>query len=287
MSRFDSYYKLTKPGIIRGNLFHALAGVLLATPSLGSIKAAICVLVGTGLVIASACVVNNILDRPFDAKMKRTKTRPSVTGEVKTGAALIYATILAVLGFLILVLGTNLLTVMIGAIAYVSYSFIYTYSKRVTVHSTIIGTIPGALPAMAGYTGVSGQLDMAAWLIFVLIGVWQLPHFYAIAAFRRKEYAATGWPILSTRISEEAMRRVIISTLVLYWLVAVVFSAVLLKIPSAILVIGGASYWLYMAISRQGDYIKWARKVFYTSMLLSVVLVAAVLLDFTLKVFLK
>lgn len=283
MGLVSSYYRLTKPGIVYGNLLHVIAGVLLALPAVNAWQAALSVTAGTSLVIASACVVNNMIDRPYDARMERTKARPSVNGAIAPRSAMLFAGLLATVGFGILAIGTNFLTVVIGVIAYLAYTIIYTYSKRVTVHSTLIGTIPGALPAMAGYTALTVQLDLTAWMIFGLIAVWQLPHFYAIAVFRRKDYAAAGWPVLSTRIDERSMRKVIVITVALYWLFAAVFAILLLWLPSALMIIGGASYWLYRTWRSADSHIRWARSVFGVSLLLSIVLVAATFVDFALK----
>lgn len=185
-NKFNLYYKLTKPGIIRGNAIHTMAGALLAATWMPSWLPIIGVLIGTSLVIASACVVNNYLDRKIDIKMKRTKERASVTGEIPLQKGLLVAAILLIAGFITLFTLTNWIVVVVGVVAYLTYVFAYTLSKPHTVHSTLIGAIPGALPAMAGYVAVDGQLSIGAWGVFLLVAVWQLPHFYAISVFRKK-----------------------------------------------------------------------------------------------------
>lgn len=283
MARVADYYRLTKPGIVYGNLLHVVGGVLLAAPVAGSWSAALSVAVATSLLIASACTINNLIDRPFDAQMARTKNRPSVTGVVSQRHAIAFAVVLATSGLALLIVGTNTLTALIGVTAYVWYAFIYTYSKRLTVHSTLIGTVPGALPAMAGYTALIGSIDSAAWLLFSLIVVWQLPHFYAISAFRRDDYAAAKWPVLSTQIGESSMRHVIISLVALYWLTALIFSIMLLNVVAGAVLMGGASYWLYRSLQSSSGHVKWARSVFGVSMIMWLVFGVAMLVDFALK----
>jgi len=193
-----AYYQLTKPGIVYGNALTVIAGFFLAS-SFHSWRMAELggVLVGTSLVIASACVINNVIDRRIDIHMERTKKRALVTGEITPPVAIIFGVILGAFGFGMLVLLTNRLTVVLGLIAYAFYVGLYGYSKRRSEHGTLIGSIPGALPPVAGYTAVTNHVDAGAVILFLMLVFWQMAHFYAIAIYRRDEYAAAGIPILS------------------------------------------------------------------------------------------
>lgn len=282
-SRLRSYYRAVKPGIVYGNMLHVLIGVLLALRYQHEWSAALGVVVGTAFVIASACVINNIIDREYDAKMQRTKSRPLAAATLSVTQAAIFAGILAIIGFTILATTTNMLTTWLGVIAYVSYAFIYTYSKRATVHSTLIGTIPGALPAMAGYTAVSGTMDVTAWLIFLVIVTWQLPHFYAIAVFRRQDYLAAGLPILSTMVPVSRMRQVIMVSVAAFWLSALCFSLIALSLPSAIVFMIMATYWLFVVVRSKPNEERWARRIFGVSMQVSLALCLVALVDFALS----
>lgn len=276
MARVNEFYQLTKPGIIYGNSIHVLAGLLFAGAVYEySWVAAIAVLVGTALVIASACVVNNIIDQDIDAKMTRTQKRALPLGQISRRTAALYAAALAVVGFAILALITNWLVVVLGSIAYVFYTVIYTYSKRITVYSTVIGSIPGALPIMAGYVALSGQIDLTAWLLFLLVAFWQLPHFYAISLFRKSEYATAGVPVLAVVKSERTVIWTICFFAVMYCTMAVGlgWSGSIAPLPAGLL-IAVALAWLWQCSGGFTTSVpeKWAKKIFGTSLLLSLAL---------------
>ena len=151
-------------------------------------------LIGTTLIIASACVLNNYTDRELDKKMARTKQRALVVGEVSGRAAVIYASILGLAGFGLLTY-TNWLTFAVGAVAFVGYVALYGWAKRHTIYGTLVGTIPGGASLVAGYTAFNGRLDMAALLLFLAMAAWQMAHFYAIGIYRFKDYKKARLPI--------------------------------------------------------------------------------------------
>lgn len=275
------YYRLTKPGIIRGNLVHILAGIIFAHAYGFVWQSVIGVLVGTAFVIASACVVNNYTDRDIDARMKRTRTRASVTGVVSLQSAMLFAAVLFLAGFAILLITTNLITALIGFTAYVFYTIFYAIAKRTTVHSTLVGAIPGALPALAGYAAVSGgHLDVAAWLLLLLILVWQMPHFYAISIFRREEYKEARLPVLGVVKSFNHVRRQMGVYILIYLAVVMLMmgSGSINLLGGLVLLFGGV-YWLRVFLRKVDDKEKWARSVFGSSLLLTLCLLLAVTLD--------
>jgi len=191
-----AYYRLTKPGIIYGNLLTAAAGFLFASkwhivPGLFAAT-----LAGTSLVIAAACVYNNYIDRNIDKRMARTKKRALVQGTISGKHALIFATMLGVLGFALLLAYTNTLVTVIGVIAFIDYVVLYGISKRRSVYGTIVGSISGAAPIVAGYVAVTNQFDLGALLLFFILVYWQMPHFYGIAMYRFDDYKAAGIPVL-------------------------------------------------------------------------------------------
>lgn len=193
---FKAYYRLTKPGIIYGNLLTAAGGFLLASKRDIDPLLMLALLAGTAFVIGSACVINNYIDRGIDKKMARTKLRPLISGQIKGSHALIYGTVLGVAGFGILALWTNSLTVLVGAIGFIDYLVLYSIWKRRSTLGTIVGSISGATPITAGYTAVTGEFDAAALLLFLILVFWQMPHFYSIAIRRRQDYTAAGLPVL-------------------------------------------------------------------------------------------
>jgi heme o synthase len=198
MKKISMYYWLTKPGIVYGNTIAAMAGFFLASSSEGQfdLGSFLAIVIGIMLVIGSACVFNNYIDRGIDGKMKRTKWRATVSGKIPVNIVLVYGAILGVLGFTILIAYTNWLTVGVAALASVAYVVLYSVAKRKTVHGTLVGTISGALPPVIGYVAAANMLDMGALLLFVIMVCWQMPHFYAIAMRRRDEYAAAKVPVL-------------------------------------------------------------------------------------------
>ena len=270
------WYRLTKPGIVYGNSLHVVAGVMFAASHYQSDWSAVLgVIIGTALVIASACVANNYLDRHIDAKMPRTKKRASAAGKISLLVTVIYAGSLALIGGLLLVLLTNWLTVILGVISYISYVWVYGYAKRTTIHSTLVGSLPGALPIMAGYVAVSGSLDWLAWALFVMLFIWQLPHFYAIAIFRKSQYAKTKLPIISLVWSQDRLVNLIRWDVCLYFGVTLITSLGLLSWPAAIILILAAGYWLYVTSRAVGAPDKWARKVFGGSLIVTLCLALA------------
>lgn len=191
-----NYYLLTKPGIIYGNSLSVIAGFLLASKGIFEPSLFVATLIGISLVIASGCAINNYIDRDIDQKMERTRNRALVKKRIPVRDALIFASLLAFFGFGTLYNFTNSLATFIAFIGFFFYVVMYTFFKRQSVHGTVIGSISGAVPPVVGYTAVTNNFDVAALLLFILLVLWQMPHFYSIALFRLKDYTATGLPIL-------------------------------------------------------------------------------------------
>lgn len=277
LSKLRAYYSLTKPGIIRGNAVHVVAGGLFASTLPLDWQALLGVLVGTSLVIASACVANNYMDRGIDARMKRTRERPSVTGEVSLRNALVYSAALLLGGFIILYLLTNVIVMMIGLIAYVLYVFAYGWAKRTTIHSTSIGAIPGALPVMAGYVAITGQVTLGAWLLFLTVFTWQMPHFYAISLFRKKEYRAAKLPVLGAVRPFRTVRTYILAYMIAYLVsITALISFDIIGPPAGFLLLIAAGYWFVVFVrTDSSDEVRWAKTVFGTSLLLALALLLA------------
>lgn len=153
-------------------------------------------LLGTGLVAAGAAAFNELLEREHDARMPRTANRPLPAGRVQPDTVLVLGGVLSVSGMVYLCLLVNLITGLLGAITLVSYVFVYTPLKRITVLNTIVGAIPGALPPLMGWTAARGEVSVAGWSLFAILFFWQLPHFMAIAWLYRDEYAKAGFVML-------------------------------------------------------------------------------------------
>lgn len=192
----NNYLALTKPGIIFGNLVTLTGGFFLAAPGLEQISLLFEAMLGLALVVASGCVLNNVIDRDIDGLMQRTRNRPTVRDAVTAQNALWFALLLGLGGFTVLSLTTNSVTVLSASLGYVIYAGVYSlYMKRHSVYGTLVGSLSGAVPPVVGYCAVSGHFDSAALLLLLLFSVWQMPHFYAIALFRLKDYQAAAIPV--------------------------------------------------------------------------------------------
>jgi protoheme IX farnesyltransferase len=191
-----TYIKLTKPGIIMGNAITAAAGFMLASRNYFNPWLFLAALGGLSLIVGAGCVLNNYMDRDTDKKMTRTQNRALATGAVSTKNALIFGVALLAIGSAALILFTNMLTLSVALAGFVIYVFFYGLLKYRTVYGTEIGSIAGAVPPVVGYCAVTQQFDGGALLLFLIIALWQMPHFFAIALYRSKEYAAASIPVL-------------------------------------------------------------------------------------------
>ena len=178
-----------------GNTITAAAGFMLASRNSFNSWLFLTALGGLALIVAAGCVLNNYMDRDADKKMARTQNRALAKGEVSVRSALIYAIVLLIAGSC-LTLFANFLTWAIAFTGFILYVFFYGYLKYRTMYGTEIGSIAGAVPPVVGYTAVTNHLDTAALALFLIIALWQMPHFFAIALYRSREYAAASIPVL-------------------------------------------------------------------------------------------
>src|SRR2546422_4421911 len=153
-------------------------------------------LLGTALVASGASALNQLLEREYDAKMRRTQSRPLPSGRLQPQTVLFVGVLCSMLGLIYLGFAVNLTTCLLGASSLISYLFIYTPLKRVTWLNTAIGAIPGALPPLMGWTAARGHLTAEGLSLFAILAFWQLPHFLAIAWIYREEYARAGFQML-------------------------------------------------------------------------------------------
>lgn len=278
--RTKSYLQLIKPGITLSNTLTAIAGFLLAKSNHGFVLSTfIGVIGGVAFVIASACVINNIIDRDLDQRMKRTKGREIASGLISPLKAAVFATVLGVIGFVLLAALTNWVALTLGVIAYLWYIAIYAVAKRTTPLSTIIGGVCGALPPVAGYVAVTGHLDVIAVILFALMMVWQLPHFYAISIFRSDDYREAGLPVWSVRYGLKSTKAQIF-----FWVVIFTLLVPLLTLFHAtggiylVVMLAVSLYWLYQGARyyNSDDDIRWARRMFGVSLIVLLALCVAI-----------
>lgn len=188
---------LTKPNLLRLNVFAAFAGYWIASKWSFDWVTLIWMLIGSTLTMASATVINNYYDRELDMKMERTRNRTLPSGRMKPRHVLLYGIILGVIGLTVLFTLVDVLCGILGIIGWIAYIVIYTmWLKRSSTWSTSVGGISGAMPPVIGYCAVTSEFDMGAFLLFAFLFLWQPAHFWSLAIRRVEEYRTAGFPLL-------------------------------------------------------------------------------------------
>jgi protoheme IX farnesyltransferase len=196
-SRWLDFLELTKPRIGVMVLFTVAAGALLAARAPFDLMQLVHALIGTALVASGASALNQWLERGSDALMRRTENRPLPAGRLNTAEVLVFGFALSAGGLVYMaVLMTHPLAVALTAATLLSYAFVYTPLKTRTTLNTLIGAVPGALPPVIGWTALTGTLDALAVVLFLIVFLWQVPHFLAIAWMYREDYARAGLKML-------------------------------------------------------------------------------------------
>ena len=276
-----AYIQLIKPGYLLSNDLTAIAGFLLASRGHVNLPLLLVTLIAISLGLMSVNIFNNIIDRHLDGTMKRTQKRPLVTGAISPRAALVLALLSGAAATVVFIRYTNLLTLAIGAFGFVMYEGFYSLAKRRTTWSTLIGAIPGAIPPVAGYTAVTGRLDLGALLFFSILLFWQLPHFYAIAIYRLQDYKQAHIPVLPVIQGIPATKLHMLFFVVAFSvsIVALYFTGLTGYIYLAVM---GALSLFWISFSCYGFFAKetnwWARKMFVASLVINLtfsVLIAA------------
>lgn len=268
-SLIKTYCQLTKPGIVSGNLITASGGFAVAARGQIDPRLLFETLIGVAFIVASACVFNNYLDRHRDEKMARTRHRAFVKQSVSVRTALAFAVLLGLSGVATLATCANLLAVLSALIGLFVYLILYTFLKSRSVYGTEVGSIAGGIPPVIGYCAVSNHLDLGAILLFLILVLWQMPHFFAISLYRIDEFAAASLPVLPIQggIQKTKIRMLI-------YVIAFLVAAPTLTLfgytgywylISASLV---GSVWLWLCVhgfNGQNERI-WARKMFLASL---------------------
>ncbi|WP_428265287.1 heme o synthase [Haliangium sp.] len=274
---------LTKPSIMVMALLTAAGGMSLA-PGAPSWSVWLALMIGTGLIVGAANTLNMYLERDIDCLMSRTKNRPLPARRLDPGLALVLGVVQALAAVPLLTFGVNPLTGLLGVIALICYVMLYTPLKQRTILATLIGSVPGAMPALMGWTAQTGRIEVAGLAVFGVLFVWQIPHFHAIAMFRRKEYARAGLvTVPGTRGDAAARRRIAV-----YLVLQVAVSLTLYPLGVAglgYLVVAAAAglaclgYGLLGLVRGTGAGPRWAKRVFLMSIVYLPVLFTAMVLD--------
>jgi protoheme IX farnesyltransferase len=194
------YLELSKSRIVLMVLITTAAGFLFA----GSRDFILLLntLIGTALVAAGTNALNQYVEREYDGRMRRTRLRPLPDGRIAPRTALLFAWTISAIGTVYLALAVNWMTALLGAFTLTSYIFVYTPLKRASSLCTIVGAVPGAVPALMGWTAATGALGIGGWIAFAIVFLWQLPHFMAISWMYREDYDRAGFVMLAVRDAE-------------------------------------------------------------------------------------
>jgi heme o synthase len=197
------YWALTKPEINFLIGIATFAGFYLGCTDLGRpvphafpFLLLIHALLGTLLMASGAATLNQYVERRFDAQMRRTARRPLVAGRIQPAAALRFGIFLSASGAVYLAVATTALASLLAVVTFASYLFLYTPLKRKTPLCTLVGALPGAMPPLIGYAAATGRLSLGAWVLYIILFLWQFPHFMSIAWTYREDYDRAGYKIL-------------------------------------------------------------------------------------------
>jgi protoheme IX farnesyltransferase len=272
---------LVKPRIMIMALLTA-AGAASLAPGAIALSDAMWMLAGTALIVGSANTLNMWLERDVDCLMARTKDRPLPQGRLVASTALVFGAVQGALSLPILA-KTGLIPAALGLLALVLYVGVYTPMKQRSHIATWVGAIPGAMPALMGWTAATGRIDLAGLSVFGVLFIWQIPHFHAIALYRQRDYDAAGLKTLPGTHGVEVARREIGRYLIVQ--VAVSFLPIALGVAGWIYGISAAALGLLvLAQGLPGVFSpertpKWARNVFLTSIVYLPLLFAVMVFD--------
>ncbi|HCY62143.1 MAG TPA: protoheme IX farnesyltransferase [Oxalobacteraceae bacterium] len=196
-NRVAQYWALTKPRVTQLAVFCAVIGMFLATPELPDWRIVVAATAGIWLLAGAAFAVNCLVERSIDAKMARTARRPLARGEITAGQTLLFSGLIGGAGMWVLYSLVNPLTMWLTFATFVGYAVIYTMLlKPATPQNIVIGGLSGAMPPALGWAAVANDVPMQAWILVLIIFVWTPPHFWALALYRREDYAKSGLPML-------------------------------------------------------------------------------------------
>lgn len=281
--QIKDFIQVAKPGIVFSNLFTAFTGFFLASYGNFNFSLAFYSVIGLTFILASSTVLNNYIDMDIDKLMQRTKDRVSIKGNISKKVIISYSFILGLLGFLILWFLVNPITTMLVIVGYLIYILLYSlWSKRNNRYSTFIGSFAGAVLPLAGYTSYTNKIDIFGISLFLILLIWQMPHFYAIAIFRLSDYKQANIPVMpvATSISHTKIH-MFIWTLLFFIIVLVPFVFGYLGWLYLFVAIALSVSWAFVAYTgfKALDDIKWSKKMFFFSILILMVLFSTMMLD--------
>ncbi len=277
-----SFIQLCKPRVTALIVFTAVIGTFLATPGMVPMQLLLAVIFGIGMVSGAAAAFNCLIEQEIDARMARTQGRPLPTGRVSSIETSIFASILGLCGLALLYVYVNTLTMWLTLGTFFGYAVIYTiFLKPNTPMNIVIGGASGAMPPILGWAAVTNSVTAEAMILFLIIFVWTPPHFWALALYRKAEYAKSGLPMLPVTHGEEfTLLHILLYTIIL---VAVTLIPFVMKMSGLIYLVGavllGAGFLYYAIKLYRGYSDRLAKSTFKYSVNYLMLLFAALLID--------
>ncbi len=273
------YYYLTKPGIIYGNVLTVLAGYFFGSNWNIQLSKFILVILGSSLVIGSAGVFNNLVDRSIDKNMQRTKNRASVLGTISIFNGIFYGIILGLVGFLLLAFLSRLVFIL-GLIGFLDYIVLYGYFKRKSIYGTLVGSISGSIPLVSGYVAYTNSINFSFWILFLIMTTWQMAHFFGIGIYRLSDYKKANIPLLPV-VKGIYRTKVEINVYIVLFLILniILFISQKLSIFYLIVVLIFSIIWLIKALGgfNAKNNKSWGRLIFKQSLI--VIMVFSIMLS--------
>ena len=281
-SRINQFYRLTKPRVVSLIVFTAVIGMFMAVPGAVPMDILILGTVGIALVAGAAAALNCLVEQKMDAVMARTKGRPLPQGKVSVPETTFFLLIVGGLGLFILYEWVNELTMWLTLATFVGYAIIYTVIlKPLTPQNIVIGGASGAMPPVLGWTAVTGDIAADSLLLFLIIFAWTPPHFWALALYRKNEYASIGMPMLPVTHGDQFTRlHVLLYTVILCIVTILPYitqMSGLIYLVSSILLNGVFMYYAIEIYRNYSDQL--AREAFRYSILYLALLFVALLVD--------
>ncbi|HTD90140.1 MAG TPA: heme o synthase [Burkholderiales bacterium] len=286
-SRAYQFYQLTKPRVVSLIVFTAVIGMFLAVPGMVALPPFLAGTAGIALVAGAAAAMNCLVEQKIDAMMARTRARPLPRGQLTSMQTLVFAGIVGGSGLALLYHWVNALTMWLTLGTFVGYAVIYTVIlKPLTPQNIVIGGASGAMPPVLGWAAMTGEVTAEALTLFLIVFAWTPPHFWALALYRRDEYAKAGVPMLPVTHGEKFTQL----NLLLYTIILVACSLLpfavklsgLIYLASALALGGGFMVYAIRIYRTYSDQL--ARKTFRYSIIYLTVLFAALLIDHYIRV---
>ncbi|MFL9880217.1 heme o synthase [Herbaspirillum rhizosphaerae] len=281
-NRIAQYWALTKPRVTQLAVFCAVIGMFLATPELPDWRKVVFGTIGIWLLAGAAFAINCLVEREIDSRMARTARRPMARGEITVTQTLVFSGVIGGMGMWVLYNLVNPLTMWLTLATFVGYAVIYTIIlKPSTPQNIVIGGLSGAMPPALGWAAVANDVPMQAWILVLIIFIWTPPHFWALAMYRRDDYAKSGLPMLPvTHGMKFTQLQILLYTIALFATTMLPFAvgmSGLIYLASAVVLGGIFFYYSWQIYRHYTDLI--ARKAFTYSIIYLSLLFAVLLVD--------